>query len=208
MQRPSVKIAFQKLILVSFTTLLLPSCGSPPLATLPADGTILAFGDSLTAGVGATEATSYPTVLAELSDREVINAGISGETTAEGLARLPAVIAQTQPDLMVLLLGGNDILRSQNLDDTQKNLAAMIELAQGQSIEVVLVGVPQRGLSAEAAPLYEELAEDYRLVFEDDLIGTLLRKQAYKSDAVHFNAQGYRVMAEEIHGLLVKNGAL
>jgi len=184
----------------------LQSCGGPKLSAIPADGTILAFGDSLTAGYGVNEAQSYPTVLAELSDRTVINAGISGETTAEGLARLPGVLAETNPDLLILLEGGNDILRSQDLDQTEANLSAMIELAESQEIEVVLVGVPSR--LAKVAPFYKDLANEHDLVFAPDLIGTLLREESYKSDSVHFNAQGYCLMAEELHELLDTSGAL
>jgi len=199
MQRP-------KLLIASLGLLLLQGCGGPKLEAIPPSGTILAFGDSLTAGYGVNEAQSYPTVLAELSDRTVINAGISGETTAEGLARLPEVLSQTNPDLLILLEGGNDILRSQNLDQTEANLSAMIELAESQEIEVVLVGVPSR--LAKVAPFYKDLANEHDLVFAPDLIGTLLREESYKSDAVHFNAQGYRLVAEELHELLDTSGAL
>lgn len=196
-----------KLLIASLSLLLLQGCGGPKLTAIPPKGTILAFGDSLTAGYGVDEAQSYPTVLAELSDRTVINAGISGETTTEGLARLPGILAETNPDLLILLEGGNDILRSQDLSQTKANLAAMVELAQDQDIDVVLVGVPQRSITASIAPLYGELAEDYGLVFEEDLIRNLIRNEDYKSDAVHFNAQGYRIMAEELHELLDKKGA-
>lgn len=199
MQRPQLLIA-------SLGLLLLQGCGGPKLEAIPPSGTILAFGDSLTAGYGVNEAQSYPTVLAELSDRTVINAGISGETTSEGLARLPGVLAETNPDLVILLEGGNDILRNQDLSQTEANLSAMIELAESQGVEVVLVGVPNR--LAKVASFYKDLAEDHEVVFAPDLIGTLLREESYKSDAVHFNAQGYRLVAEELHELLDERGAL
>lgn len=195
-----------KLLAVSLSLFLLQGCGGTKLEAIPANGIILAFGDSLTAGYGVEKAQSYPTVLAELSDRTVINAGISGETTAEGLARLPSVLDQTNPDLMILLEGGNDILRSQDLSQTEANLAAMIELAQNRDVEVVLVGVPYR--LAKVAPFYRDLAKEYDLAFAPELIGTLLREESYKSDEVHFNVQGYRLVAEELHGLLDKAGAL
>lgn len=195
-----------KLLATSLSFFLLQGCGSPKLEAIPANGTILAFGDSLTAGYGVEKAQSYPSVLAELSDRTVINAGISGETTTEGLARLPDVLAQTKPDLLILLEGGNDILRSQDLDQTEANLSAMIELAESQDIEVVLVGVPNR--LAKVTPFYKDLAAEHDLVFAPELVGTLIREESYKSDSVHFNAQGYRLMAEGLHKLLDESGAL
>jgi len=75
-------------------------------------------------------------------------------------------------------------------------------------VQVVLIGVPEKKLFSDVVPLYEELAEQYNLVFADDLLSGLLRDNEYKSDAVHLNQQGYRVMAESILQLLVKHGAL
>ena len=189
--------------------LLLQACSeSNSLMPIPHDGVILAFGDSLTVGVGTSDAHSYPTVLAQLAGRQVVSAGVSGEETTQGLSRLPGVMDDVNPDLLVLLQGGNDILRNRNLQQAKQNLAAMIELAQSRGVQVVLIGVPEKKLFSDVAPLYEELAEQYNLVFADDLLSNLLRDNEYKSDAVHLNQQGYRLMAESIHELLVKHGAL
>lgn len=187
--------------------LLLTACGGPQLPPLPPDSVILAFGDSLTDGVGADRAGSYPRVLAELTGRTVIEAGIPGETTAEGRARLPDLLSEHQPDLLILLEGGNDILRNQTAG-TKSNLAAMIEMAGAQGIPVVLVAVPEKKLLSSAAPWYPELAEEYGLVYEGELVGRLMRSAEYKSDPVHFNAAGYRRLAEGLRDLLEAHGAL
>lgn len=197
-----------KIIVILIGWICLQGCEQPKLAPLPEEATILAFGDSLTLGVGADSSMSYPQVLARLSGVRVINAGVSGEVTSEGLARLPQMIDETRPDLMILLEGGNDILRNQDPELTKKNLAAMIEMAQDQGIDVVLIGVPAKRIFSDVAAFYKDLAAHYQLVFEDSLIASLLRKSHYKSDAIHFNEKGYRVMAEAIHELLVDNGAL
>ncbi len=192
-----------------FCLLFLQACSdSVSLTPIPQDGVILAFGDSLTVGVGTSDAYSYPTVLSQLSGREVVSAGVSGEETTQGIIRLPTVMDETNPNLLILLQGGNDILRNKNLHNTKKNLAAMIELALARGVQVVLIGVPEKKIFSDVAPLYEELAEQYGLVFADDLLSGLLRDNEYKSDAVHLNQQGYRVLAESIHQLLVKHGAL
>ncbi|NEX20402.1 arylesterase [Thiorhodococcus mannitoliphagus] len=195
-------------ILLLLITLVLQGCESPRLSTIPPDGTLLAFGDSLTQGVGVNPPDSYPSVLERLSGRRVINAGVSGEETEDGLPRLRDLLARTTPDLLLLLEGGNDILRNRDLKATKRNLAAMIELAEEQGVEVVLIGVPEKRLFSTTAPLYKELAEEYDLVFEDDLVAQLMRQGAYKSDAIHFNQEGYRLMAESLHDLLVEEGAL
>ncbi len=181
---------------------------SPSLNFVPDNGVILSFGDSLTVGVGAAGEHSYPNVLANLSGRKVIGSGVSGEETSEGLVRLASVLENENPNLLILLEGGNDILRNRNMQAIKKNLAAMIEMAQSRSIEVVLVGVPEKKLFLGVAPIYEELAVEYDLVFSDDLLSDLLSSNQYKSDAVHLNQQGYKKMAESIYDLLVEHGAL
>jgi lysophospholipase L1-like esterase len=198
---------FLTVFLSTFILITLSGCGSSELAPISKRGTILAFGDSLTLGVGTTKINSYPSVLAQLSGRTVINAGISGETTSRGLARLPEVLDRTMPDLLLLIEGGNDILRNQSKSVLKANLQQMIELAKGRDIPVVLIGIPEKSLFSNSAPLYEELAEQYQLVFDDSLIGGLQRSPSLKSDIVHFNKQGYRKMAESIYELLDDNGA-
>lgn len=195
---------------IAFALLLIALSGCSPakLEPIPSNGTILAFGDSLTVGVGADNANSYPAVLAALSGLTVINSGVSGETTDNGLKRLREVLDNTSPDLLILLEGGNDILRNRDLSETKANLAAMIELALGKGVPVVLIGVPEKALFSNSAPLYTELAEQYQLVFDDSLIADLQRTPSLKSDYIHFNDQGYRKMASAIFELLKENGAL
>ena len=196
------------LILVHCATLLLVGCSDPKLGLLPENGTILAFGDSLTVGVGTSPDNSYPAVLAELTGRQVINAGVSGEVTSAGLPRFKALLQQSRPDIIILLEGGNDILRNGNLTITQQNISEMIRLAHSRDIDVVLIGVPEKKLFSDSAPLYSELAETYDVVFADEIIANLLRTPAYKSDAIHFNQPGYQQLAQHIYQLLQDNGAL
>ncbi len=190
------------------SVLLLTACGREPLEAVPADGVIVAFGDSLTEGYGAPSGSSYPEVLADLTGRTVINAGISGELTASGLQRLPALLDRHDPDLLILMEGGNDILAGLDPAIIRQNLAAMIELTQARGITVILIGVPEKKLFSNTAPLYPSLADEYRLVHEGAVLADLLWDNAYKSDSIHFNAAGYRKLAERIHSLLMDAGAL
>ena len=191
-----------------FTVFLLACSDSPSLGYISEDRVILAFGDSLTVGVGAPTKDSYPSVLARLSDRHVINAGVSGEVTKEGLTRLPAVLDEHQPELVVLLHGGNDILRSRDIEQAKSNLSAMINMIESQGADVVLIGVPEKKLFSSVAPIYEELANEHGVVFIDDTLSGLLRNNEFKSDPIHLNAAGYSKLAEEIHQKLVEGGAL
>ncbi len=197
-----------KLLVILASVFLLHACDSTGLKSLPRDAVILAFGDSLTSGVGTSKDKSYPAVLQELSGLRVVNAGVSGETTAQGLQRLNGVLDQSTPDIVILIEGGNDILKNLNMQQAKNNLREMILLISERGIPVVLIGVPEKSLFSSSAPIYKELAAEFDLVFDGKLISSLQRSSELKSDIVHFNEKGYRKMAEAIHQLLIDNGAL
>ena len=129
------------------------------LSLLPSDAVILAFGDSLTYGTGVDEEQSYPAVLSRLITREVINGGVPGEVSAEGLERLPGLLDQYQPALLLLTHGGNDILRKKPLSALKENLIRMIGLAHDRGIQVVMLGVPKPGIFMSSAEVYPEVAD-------------------------------------------------
>ncbi len=186
----------------------LNSCDNDKLQKLSYTDTILAFGDSLTIGVGVSQSESYPSMLAMLSDRTVVNAGISGETTTEGLARFKQTLRSAEPALVLLLEGGNDIIRNLPTTETKDNLGQMITMTKAYGAEVILIGVPEKNLFTNAHPMYEELAEQHDVILINDIISSLIKKPKFKSDSVHFNAAGYRELAEEIYEVLKDNGAL
>lgn len=189
--------------------LLVSACAEPPqLTPLPEDGVILAFGDSLTFGTGASREQSYPAVLADLSGRTVINAGVPGEVSAQGAARLPGLLDQYQPELLVLCHGGNDILRGNSEARIRDNLARMIEAARERGVQVVLIGVPARSLLLDTADLYQELAQRHEVPLEDGIIGAVLAERDLRADRIHPNGEGYRRIATAVHQLLRERGAL
>lgn len=188
--------------------LLLQSCTGPSIAVLSHNAQILAFGDSLTHGKGSSEGGDYPAVLAELTGLRVINAGVSGETTSQGLTRLAELLVRETPDLLILLEGGNDFLRNHDIAKTKTNLAQMIELAQARSIAVVLIAVPQKSLFLSPATLYSELAETYDVMLLEEALTDLLKTRSMKSDTIHLNDAGYRALAETIYRGLEDAGAI
>jgi lysophospholipase L1-like esterase len=188
---------------------LLQGCSdTPSLDFVPEDGVILAFGDSLTVGVGASQKDSYPSVLARLSQRRVINAGVSGEVTREGLKRLPVILEESQPQLVILLQGGNDILKGKDIGLTKANLSAMISMIQNQGADVILIGVPEKKLFSDVASIYKELAVEHNVVLLDDTLSGLLKNNKYKSDPIHLNVVGYQKLAEVVYNKLLDVGAL
>lgn len=182
---------------------------TPMLNKLSDDAVILAFGDSLTYGTGAAPEHDYPTILAGLIGREVINTGVAGEISSEGLQRLPALLDEYQPNLLILMHGGNDILRQINPEQTRDNLKAMIAEAKQRNIAVVLMGVPKFGLVfLHSAEIYAELAQSEQVPADLESLPTILASNALKSDTVHPNDQGYQQLAENIVVLLQQQGAL
>ena len=178
------------------------------LASLADDAVILAFGDSLTAGTGANKKQAYPAQLQGLISRTVINAGIPGEVSHSGLRRLPALLKQHQPDLVIICHGGNDILRRLNLQQTRDNIQAMIDTSRSHGAEVMLVGVPEFGIFLSSAEFYTELARNNRLPIENTVLSDVLGKAAYKSDQIHPNAEGYGIMAKRLAQLLKYSDAI
>lgn len=175
---------------------------------LSSDAVILAFGDSLTTGIGADSSTSYPAVLQELTGLKVINAGVSGETTERGLRRLPEELESYSPELLVLLEGGNDMLRQKGLGNIRKNLQQMVAIAHDSNTQVLMLAVPEPKIITSPPKLYREIAEESGIPLMPDIVTDLQFDQQYKSDPIHLNEAGYRRLAEAIHQKLFDCGSL
>ena len=205
------KIAWARHIAVVVLFLAVAACGPeesliPPLAK---DATVLAFGDSLTHGTGVAPERSYPAMLEEIIGRRVVRAGVPGEVSARGLARLKEVLEEEQPDLLVLCHGGNDFLRRMDKRKAEANIRAMVKLARSQGIPVILIGVPAPGFRmTEGAGLYARIAEEHRLPYDGKTLAKILSNPRLKSDMVHPNAHGYKKLAEAVAGLMRQSGAI
>lgn len=185
------------------------ACDNPAaLSTLRPNDTILAFGDSLTAGTGADVKGSYPSHLNRLIGRKIINAGIPGEVSSAGASRLPGLLDTHKPHLLLLLHGGNDLLQRQDELQLKENLRRMYEAAHQRRIQVVLIAVPKPGLLIQDSPVYRDLAQELGIPVLENALAELMKNTAYKSDAVHLNSAGYEVLARNIADFLKKNGGI
>jgi acyl-CoA thioesterase I len=189
--------------------LVLAACGSSArLDKLDPGAVILAFGDSLTHGTGANTAESYPAILERNIGRKVVNAGVPGETSAQGLARLPGVLDEVRPRLVLLCHGGNDFLRRLDEGQAKANIRAMIDLARARDIPVILVATPKPGVPPSVPTFYKEIAADLRVPLEESVMHTVLLDNRLKSDLVHPNGRGYAQIAAAVKKVLEKSGAI
>ena len=191
---------------------MLAGCGRKRFRKLAAGDAILALGDSLTAGYGAPKGADYPAQLAQILGRRVINGGVSGDTSAQALVRLPDLLAQ-KPKLVVVSIGGNDFLRRQPENDTRENIRKMVADIRATGVPAVLVAIPHfttgglLGVVSEH-PLYAELADELDVPLLKGAWAEILGDKDLKSDAVHANAAGYRLFAERLAGFLRKLGVV
>ena len=187
----------------------LAGCGkAPKLDRLDANATVLAFGDSLTFGTGAADTESYPAALQRLIGRKVIAAGVPGETSQEGVARLPEALDEFKPQLLILCHGGNDFLRKLGEQNAAANVRNMVKLARGRGIAVVLIATPKPGLMPSAPEFYAGIAKEFGIPLEDGVLKKVLTDNALKSDLIHPNAKGYARIAEAVAQLLKSAGAI
>ena len=177
---------------------------SPALVNDPPSGTnIIAFGDSITAGSGAGQGEDYPSQLSRMAGVKIINRGVPGDTTADGLARLERDVMGSDPRIVIVCLGGNDMLRRMEAETTFANLEKIIRRIQSAGALVVLVGVDGGFLVGGGfAKRYRELAVATGVVFVPDVLAGILTSPKLKADQIHPNGKGYTVMAERIYKAL------
>lgn len=198
-----------RILVLNVLLLLLGACSSQPqLPKLSPDATILAFGDSLTYGSGAGRDEGYPEVLARLTGFEVINGGVPGELSGDGLKRLPALLDEHLPELLILCHGGNDMLHKENLDQTADNLRQMIRRAHERGVSVLMLAVPRPGLLLTPPDFYEEVTEEMKIPIDADLLSDLLANRSLKADTIHPNSKGYQKMAEAVFVLMQESGLI
>ncbi|WP_243689049.1 GDSL-type esterase/lipase family protein [Geotalea toluenoxydans] len=165
---------------------LLTGCSkAEQIPSLPGDGVILAFGDSITYGTGAAAGESYPAVLEQLAGRKVVNGGVPGEVTAEGVQRLPGLLEQLKPAVVIICEGGNDMLRHTAHGEISANLRTMVRLVKERGASAVLVSVPALDLSFAPPPFYAEIAEEAGIPCDKKTLTRILTKRSLKSDPIH-----------------------
>ena len=174
---------------------------------------IIAFGDSLTAGFGLTERESYPYLLQERLkadgyDYEVVNAGVSGDTSLGGLERIDWVLEQENIQILILELGANDLLRGAPVAKMKSNLDQMIRKAKAKNVKVLLCGIlapPNGDYQREFTSVFPDLAHEHKVAFVPFVLENIaLKRELNQADGIHPNAEGEKIMMENIYRELKK----
>jgi len=185
-------------IFLFWACFLLAACGGSEPVTLSGEN-IICFGDSLTYGTGAAQNKSYPAQLSAMIDQPVINAGIPGNTTADGLERLETDVLEKSPRIVLITLGGNDLKNGVHKDVAFMNLKTIIEAIQAEGGLVVLGGVKFLILDKGYGEMYKKLAKETDIILIPNILGGLIGKDKYMSDPIHPNGAGYEIMAQKFY---------
>lgn len=187
-----------------------PAAGRP----VGPGATVLALGDSLTFGTGAPAEAAYPALLAAATGWNVVNAGVPGHTSAQALERLPALLAEQLPALVIVSIGGNDLLRRQDENVLRENLRRTLAAVREAGAQALLVAVPRPTLSSQLTgslsdhPLYAEIAAEAGVPLHAEGWSTVLAEERLKSDRIHANAAGYAAFAAGLQASLRRSGLL
>ena len=182
--------------------LIVSGCGGERFDTIrnlrSAGETIICFGDSLTEGVGAEPGEEYPTILSRLLGMRVVNAGQRGDTTAQALERINTSVVNKNPRLVILLLGGNDFLRQIPTRETRQNLKELVRKIQDHGAMVAIAGIKLGFFTDEYGPIFEETAAEFDAIYIPQVMKGIFNDTKLRSDQIHPNSAGYRLIAERI----------
>lgn len=164
--------------------------------------TVVGLGDSLTFGIGAAVDENYVSRLALELNVRMFNKGVNGDMVEEGLNRIQSDVLDLKPDVVIVLLGGNDFLENIPLSETKNNLAKILDILNEHKIKVVLVGVHQQFLS-NYEKMYQDLAREKGVAgYVPGILSGLYQHSQYMFNDFHPNAVGYQIVAERIEPVL------
>lgn len=190
------------------------ACSSPKETPLPRQAVVLVLGDSISAGHGLSREQSWVAGLVPLTGWQLINGGVSGDTTQQGRARLPALLEEHQPAAVIIELGGNDMLRRLSTRETVTTLDALITEVRAAGARPVLMAIPAPSVAGAAfgslsdAEFYAELAERQKVPLIDEVVAEVLSSPELKLDHLHPNAEGHRELASRVADKLRRLGLL
>lgn len=199
--KSKIKILFILVIALSgYCVITLTGCFRRDIKNINSRGkNVICFGDSVTAGYITGRNESYPTFLSQMLNMPVINAGIDGDNTGEALRRLDADVLEREPLLVIVEFGGNDFIYKVPFEETKKNIIEMIERIQAKGAMVALVDIKTEIVFQEYGPLFSEIAREKGAIFIPGVFKGIIIDSRLKTDFLHPNANGYKVIAHRIY---------
>ncbi len=202
--RPSRSRSWLRALALGAAIAILAACGKSRQEAIPPGSPVLALGDSLTAGAGVSPQEAWPSLLASRTGWMVVNGGVSGDTSEGALQRLPALLDEHQPVLVLVTLGGNDMLRHVPTQETVSNLKQILVLCRARGAKVVLLATPQPNVAGavfrhlSAPDFYRQVADAEHVPLIEDAVAEVLSDPQMKGDPLHPKAAGHVLLAEKI----------
>lgn len=203
----------RRIVLLAAAIVFAAACGSKAKEdAIPQGSRVLALGDSLTEGAGVAPEEAWPSLLASRTGWMVINGGVSGDTSAGALVRLPGLLEEHNPVLVLVALGGNDMLRRIPQEETVANLAQIIAMIRAHGAKPVLLATPRPSVggavfqSLSAADFYRQLADEQHVPMIEDAIAEVLSDPKMKGDPLHPNVAGHAILSGKIFDALKSIG--
>ncbi len=180
--------------------LLLGGCVDRAVKYMDSDGkNIVCFGDSITLGYGVEPGQDYPSLLGKMTRTPVINAGIDGETSTEAVKRVGSDVLDKNPVLVIIEFGGNDFLSKVPLEETVRNIEKMVSQIQARKAMVAIADISANMVMDEYGKELRLLSKKYGAIFIPKLLEGIITNHALKSDFIHPNATGYKIVAHRIY---------
>ena len=192
------------LIFISLCVLALFGCAKREITNLGSKGkNIICFGDSITFGYGANMGEDFPTQLGKLMDAPVINAGVSGDTSTEALARLEKDVLEKDPRLVLIEFGGNDFIKNVPMEETIKNTEEMIDRIQARGAMVAVVDISAGMFMRAYHGVFERIAAKKNAIFIPCVLDKIITNPSMKSDFLHPNGSGYKEISCRINNKIL-----
>jgi acyl-CoA thioesterase I len=178
----------------------LAGCTKKEIKNIASQGlNIICYGDSITFGYGAGQGEDFPSLLAKLAKLPVINVGIDGDTTSEGLKRIYSDVLDRDPFLVIVEFCGNDFLRKVPMEETVKNITEMIDKIEAKGAMVALVDISAGLLLQDYRKQFSKIARQKNVIFIPGILSGIVTNPSLKSDFLHPNADGYNMIAQKIY---------
>ncbi|OGX18352.1 MAG: hypothetical protein A3K83_06345 [Omnitrophica WOR_2 bacterium RBG_13_44_8b] len=201
MLRNSKKINIIVVLALLCSCALVPGgCAKREVKNLDSKGmNIVCFGDSITFGYGVMQGEDYPAVLSKMVPMPVINAGMDGDTSVEALRRIESDVLGKDPFLVIIEFAGNDFLEKIPLETTVSNIKQMVKLIQDRGALVAIVDISAGLFLRDYCLAFNKLAKEEGAIFVSSVLSGIITNPSMKSDFIHPNAKGYKIIAQRVH---------